>query len=153
MYNIELEHLTLENAQMQILHATENLCDTFKLSEHFGTLSFALHETVNLMERFCENQADDFSVNFYIDSEKISTQIIGYQNIQELSAVLSHATLNDAETSAFTVMNLVDNIEFRNNQSEIWMEFHVKPTLDAINRSDLLKKEIFQNDAHRKETF
>lgn len=152
MYNIELEHLTLQNAQQEILRATENVCDTFQLSDHFGTLSFALHELVCLMERFCDDQEKNFSVNFFVSDEKVSVQVAGVSYLKEIENALKQANINDVETAAFTVANLTDHIEFRNDKSEIWVDFHVKPVIGQIDRAELLQKEIFQSNRLKQES-
>ncbi len=153
MYNIELKNLKIENAQMEILRTTENLCDSFQVTEHFGTLSFALHEMINLMERFSDSQEDTFSINFFIDNDMISAQISGYPNVKELSLPLQNAALNDTDTTAFTIANLVDKLDFRNNNSEIWLEFHIKPQFTRIDRAELLQKEIYEHNKQTKELF
>ena len=52
MYNVELKNITLETAQTDVLQVVENICDQFKMENHFGTISTALHEMLSLMERF-----------------------------------------------------------------------------------------------------
>ena len=147
MYNIELKHITLENAQAEILKASENICSTFQLEEQFGVISFGLHELVSLIERCSDNQDATFSVNFYIEAEKISVQITDCQVLNEVSAMITKATLDDADTTAYTVGCLMDSCELRDGGRELWLDIAVHSTFGTIDRAAVLQHEQVKKDA------
>lgn len=141
MYNIELQHLTLENAQNETLSAIENLCSSFNLEDHFGTISFAMHELLELMERHSDSQYTSFDINFYIEQNKVSVQIVNYHNFKEIEQDLQQASLDDVETGAFTIVSLTDGFEFRDNYNEMWVDIMVNADIEQIDRAQILEQE------------
>lgn len=150
MYNIELKHITLENAQNEILKATENICSTFQLEEQFGVISYGLHELVSLIERCSDNQDATFSVNFYIEAEKISVQITDCAVLSDVSAMITRATLEDAETEAYTVGCLMDSFELRDGGRELWLDIAVHSTFGTIDRAAVLQQEQIRKNVEVK---
>ena len=140
MYNIELNNVKFENAQTEVLRAVENLCDTFHIEHHLGTISYALFELIDLMQQNPMNHYGDFSINFYVDNDQVNVQITDYNNFNQIEDLLTHASINDADTRAFTVLSLTDRIEFRNQGKEMWIEIAASPLIDAIDRAELLMK-------------
>ncbi|MBO4645062.1 MAG: hypothetical protein J5642_00935 [Bacteroidales bacterium] len=141
MYNIELQHLTIQNAEAEMLKAVENICDSFGLENQFGIFSYAMHELLSMMEGCCEDQDQHFSINFYVESDRISVQIVDFQNIEEVEQQLSSASLNQTETSAYTVATLSDGHELRHEGEELWLDFMATPTFQAVDRAAILHRE------------
>lgn len=140
MYNIELQNLTLQDAQNRILGAVENLCDSFHLDEQFGTISYGMHELMSLVERCSDSQYSNFTVNFYVESDRISVQLLNFKNLAEVTRMLDNASFNDADTAAFTVSCLTDKHELRNEGTELWLDIMVTPTFDTIDRAAILQQ-------------
>ena len=139
MYNVELKNITLETAQTDVLQVVENICDQFKMENHFGTVSTALHEMLSLMERFSEDAEAPFTVNFFVESEKVSVQVLNYRQWQDVQRSLDTCSVNDADATAFTAKTLLDAIEFRDNG--IWMEIEAYATEDQPDRAEILHAE------------
>ena len=139
MYNIELKNITLENAQTSVLQAVENICDQFRMENHFGTISTALHEMLTLMERFSEDIETPFTVNFFVESEKVAVQVLNYQQWADVQRALDTCSVEDADATAFTAKTLLDTVEFRDNG--IWMEIEAYATADQPNRAQILHTE------------
>lgn len=140
MYNIELQNLTLQDAQNRILGAVENICDSFHLDEQFGTISYGMHELMSLVERCSETQFTNFTVNFYVESDRISVQLLNFNSLTEVAQMIDNASFNDADTAAFTVACLTDKHELRNNGQELWFDIMVTPTFDTIDRAAILQQ-------------
>ena len=139
MYNIELQRITLETAQTDVLQAVENICDQFKMENHFGTISMALHEVISLMERFSNDAEAPFTVNFYVEEEKVSVQILNYRQWEDVQRAFDTCSVNDADATAFTAKTLLDKVEFRENT--IWMEIDAAATADQPDRAQILHNE------------
>ena len=139
MYNVELKNITLETAQINVLQAVENICDQFRMENHFGTISTALHEILSLMERFSNNADAPFTVNFFVEAERVSVQILNYRQWEDVQRALETCSINDADATAFTAKNLLDTIEFHDNG--IWMEIAAYATEDQPDRAQILHKE------------
>lgn len=139
MYNIELKNITLENAQTAVLQTVENICDQFQMENHFGTISMALHEMLSLMERFSDDAEAPFTVNFFVEAEKVSVQVLNYRQWQDVQRTLDTCSVEDADTTAFTVQSLMDTVEFRDNG--IWMEIVAHATEDQPDRAQILHTE------------
>ena len=153
MYNIELKNITLETAQTAVLQAVENICDQFQMENHFGTISTALHEMLSLMERFSDDAEAPFTVNFYVETEKVSIQILNYRQWTDVQRAIDTCSVEDADTAAFTAHSLLDTVEFRDNG--IWMEIEAYATADQPDRAKILhaetvktalKQEVRNND-------
>ena len=138
MYNIEIQNLNLQNAQGRVLGAIENLCDSFGLEDQFGVLSYGMHELVSLMERTFENQNDEFAINFYIQNDRVSVQVLAPKSLGDIARMLETATYEDAETAAFIVSQLTDSRELRNDGRELWLDIMVTPTLPVADRAEIL---------------
>ena len=138
MYTIEIQNLNLQNAQGRVLGAIENLCDTFGLEEQFGVLSYGMHELVSLMERTFENQNDEFAINFYIQNDRVSVQVLAPKSLGDIARMLDTATFEDAETAAFIVSQLTDTRELRNDGRELWLDIMVTPTFPVADRAEIL---------------
>lgn len=145
MYTIELQHLTLHTAQNSVLGAIENICDSFHLEEQFGVISYAMHELLSVMECCSDNQDAEFSVNLYVENDRISTQVLDFKNMEEVSARIDRATMDDADTAAYTVGCLTDNHELRNNGAELWLDIMVTPTFDAVDRAGILHQQTVKS--------
>ena len=138
MYTIEIQNLNLQNAQGRVLGAIENLCDTFGLEEQFGFLSYGMHELVSLMERTFENQNDEFAINFYIQNDRVSVQVLAPKSLGDIARMLDTATFEDPETAAFIVSQLTDTRELRNDGRELWLDIMVTPTFPVADRAEIL---------------
>lgn len=138
MYTIEIQNLNLQNAQGRVLGAIENLCDTFGLEEQFGVLSYGMHELVSLMERTFENQNDEFAINFYIQNDRVSVQVLAPKSLGDIARMLETATFEDPETAAFIVSQLTDSRELRNDGKELWLDIMVTPTFPVADRAEIL---------------
>ena len=138
MYNIEIQNLNLQNAQGRVLGAIENLCDSFGLEDQFGVLSYGMHELVSLMERTFENQNDEFAINFYIQNDRVSVQVLAPKSLGDIARMLETATYEDAETAAFIVSQLTDSRELRNDGKELWLDIMVTPTFPVADRAEIL---------------
>lgn len=139
MYNIELKNITLESAQTNVLQVVENICDQFRMENHFGTISTALHEMLSLMERFSDDAEAPFTVNFYVEQEKVSVQILNYRQWVEVQRALETCSVNDADATAFTAKTLLDTVEFHDNG--IWMEIEATATEAQPDRAQILHAE------------
>lgn len=138
MYTIEIQNLNLQNAQGRVLGAVENLCDTFGLEEQFGVLSYGMHELISLIERSVEDQHYEFSVNFYIQNDRVSVQVLAPQSLGDIARMIDTATYEDAETAGFIVSQLTDSRELRNDGRELWLDIMVTPTLPVADRAEIL---------------
>lgn len=141
MYNIELSHLTHEEAQSAVLQAIENICAQFQMEAHFGTLSFAMHELLNLMASAPNPSYKTFNINFYIENQKVSIQVSDYLNTRTIAGWLRGATLDDAQTAAFTIQQLTDTIEMDEAHGSMWLEFLVPAETEVIDRREILQNE------------
>lgn len=139
MYNIELKNITLETAQTSVLQTVENICDQFRMLNHFGTISTALHEMLSLMERFSDDAEAPFTINFFVEAEKVSVQVLNYRQWADVQRALETCSVNDADATAFTAKTLLDNVEFRDNG--IWMEIAANATEDQPDRAQILHTE------------
>ena len=139
MYNVELKNITLETAQTDVLQVVENICDQFRMENHFGTISTALHEMLSLMERFSEDADAPFSINFFVEAEKVSVQVLNYRQWEDVQRALETCSVNDADATAFTAKTLLDVVEFRDNG--IWMEIAAHATEDQPDRAQILHTE------------
>ena len=139
MYNVELKNITLENAQTAVLQTVENICDQFQMKNHFGTISTGLHEMLSLMERFSDDVEAPFTVNFFVEAEKVSVQVLNYRQWQDVQRALDTCSVEDADTTAFTAQSLMDKVEFRDNG--IWMEIEAHATEDQPDRAQILHTE------------
>lgn len=139
MYNIELKNITLENSQTAVLQTVENICDQFQMENHFGTISTGLHEMLSLMERFSDDVEAPFTVNFFVEAEKVSVQVLNYRQWQDVQRALDTCSVEDADTTAFTALSLLDTVEFRDNG--IWMEIEAHATEDQPDRAQILHTE------------
>lgn len=139
MYNTELKDTTLEIVQSAVLQIVENICDQFQMGNHFGTISTALHELLSLMERFCDDAEAPFTINFFVEAEKVSIQILNYKQWEDVQRALDTCSVEDADRSAFTAKSLADTIEFRDNG--IWMEIAAFATEDQPDRAQILHTE------------
>ncbi|MBQ7734477.1 MAG: hypothetical protein IJT61_00890 [Bacteroidales bacterium] len=139
MYNIELKNITLETAQTSVLQTVENICDQFRMENHFGTISTALHEMLSLIERFSDDAEAPFNVNFFVEAEKVSVQVLNYRQWEEVQRALETCSVNDADATAFTAKTLLDNVEFRDKG--IWMEIAASATEDQPDRAQILHTE------------
>lgn len=147
MYNIELQRINLQNAQTEVLRVCENICDSFKLEEQFGVISFGMHELVSLLERSSEDQDALFTINFYIQNDRISVQVLNHTGLGDVAGWIANAQLEDADSTAFTVKNLTDSCELRNDSRELWLDMMVTPTLNVIDRSGILQQEAIRKEA------
>ena len=139
MYNVELKNITLETAQTAVLQTVENICDQFRMENHFGTISTALHEMLSLMERFSDDAEAPFTINFFVEAEKVSVQVLNYRQWQDVQRALETCSVEDADTTAFTVQSLMDTVEFRDNG--IWMEIAAYATTEQPDRAQILHTE------------
>lgn len=139
MYNVELKNITLENAQVDVLQAVENICEQFRMENHFGTISTALHEMLSLMERFSADADAPFTINFFVEEEKVSIQVLNYRQWEDVQRALETCSVNDADATAFTAKTLLDTVEFRDKG--IWMEIEAYATADQPDRAQILHTE------------
>ena len=139
MYNVELKNITLETAQTAVFQTVENICDQFRMENHFGTISTALHEMLSLMERFSDDAEAPFTINFFVEAEKVSVQVLNYRQWQDVQRALETCSVEDADTTAFTVQSLMDTVEFRDNG--IWMEIAAYATTEQPDRAQILHTE------------
>lgn len=139
MYNIELKNITLETAQTAVLQTVENICDQFQMENHFGTISTALHEMLSLMERFSDDVEAPFTINFFVEAEKVSVQVLNYRQWSDVQRAIDTCSVEDADTTAFTAHSLMDTVEFRDNG--IWMEIAAYATADQPDRAQILHTE------------
>lgn len=146
MYNIELEHITLHNAQNEVLKACENICDTYHLEDQFGVISFGMHELVSLLERSSNSQDATFSISFFIDADKISVQVLNFNELQEVAQWISNAKLEDADTTAYTVATLTDKCELLQDGKELRLEIEASPVFDTFNRTTVLQQEAIRKE-------
>lgn len=138
MYTIEIQNLNLQNAQSRVLGAIENLCDSFGLEDQFGVLSYGMHELVSLMERTFESQNEEFAINFYIQNDRVSVQVLAPKSLGDIARMLDTATFEDPETAAFIVSQLTDTRELRNDGRELWLDIMVTPTFPVADRAEIL---------------
>lgn len=143
MYNTELKNITLETAQNDVLQVVENICDQFGMENHFGTISTALHEIISLMERFSNDAEAPFTINFYVESEKISVQILNYRQNGDVQHALETCSVNDADATAFTAKSLLDKVEFQDKS--MWMEIAATVCADQPDRAQILHDETVKN--------
>lgn len=149
MFNVELKNITLVTAQTEVLQAVENICDQFKMENHFGTISTALHEMLSLMERFSADAEAPFTINFFVEAEKVSVQVLNYRQWEDVQRALETCSVDDADAAAFTARTLLDTVEFRDNG--IWMEIAAYATADQPDRAQILHTETVKAATVHKE--
>ena len=94
---------------------------------------------LSLMERFSDDVEAPFTVNFFVEAEKVSVQVLNYRQWQDVQRALDTCSVEDADTTAFTVQSLMDTVEFRDNG--IWMEIEAHATEDQPDRAQILHTE------------
>jgi len=144
MYNFELNLSDVSNAQLETLRMVENICEEFQLQDHFGTISMALH---NFIEFLTKTATDEFevTVDFLIDPEKLSVVVKNNQSLTKLKEEIQTADENNQQ-DIYSSALLTDIIEFREDDTELYFEFHVKPyikSLRIITKENEIKKSKF----------
>jgi hypothetical protein len=144
MYNFELNLSDTSTAQLETLRMVENICEEFQLQDHFGTISMALH---NFVEYLVESTTREFEVivNFLIDPEKLSIVVQSNQSFSRLKEEIQTADENN-QYEIYSSVLLTDVLEFREEDTALYFEFHVKPyikSLRIITKENEIKKSKF----------
>ncbi len=146
MYNVELKGLTLQNAQTKILQTVEDICDQFHIENDFGTISSATNNLLSLMERYSDDQDATFTINFFVDSKKVSIQLLNYDHLKDVQRAFETCSLNDSDTEAFTAKTLIDNFEF--SEEGLWMEIVAASLVEQPDRAQILHHETVTKKQH-----
>ena len=144
MYNFELNLSNKSNAQLETLKMVENICEEFQLQDHFGTISMTLY---NFIEFLIKTATDEFevTVNFLIDPDKLSVVVQSSQSLIRLKEEIQTADENNQQEIYSSVL-LTDIIEFREDNTELYFEFHVKPYIKSfriITKENKIEKRKF----------
>lgn len=138
MFSIELSDLDAHQLQREVLAAIEEICFEFHLEDHFGTLSFSIHE---LLDQIIEHFSDEYSqtdISFYITHEELSVLVHHSVPLSELKTMIEDG-FSEENPSIFTIRKLVDKIEFSNQDQDISLMFHVKSVIDRVGERELDK--------------
>jgi len=130
MYNFEVTISDATTAQFETLRMLENIIEEFQLQDHFGTISMALH---NILENIINSSPDDFgiTINFLIEPEKITVVIGGNKSLIKLKQDIQLSKENNLQETFFSML-LVDALEFKEDDTELYIEFHVKPYIKSL---------------------
>lgn len=148
MYSIELFDLYADQLQQEVLSKIEEICEEFRLEDHFGTISFSIHE---FLDEIIKNASSAFSqtdISFYISSNELSMLVHHSQSLSELREKIEHTEMKP-ENPAFAMVSLVDEIVFSNQDQDVSLLFHVKPKMNrvgewskAVSKNLLTEEEI-----------
>jgi hypothetical protein len=130
MYNFELTISDATTAQFETLSLVENISEEFQLQDHFGTISMAIH---NVLEYIINSSPEDFgiTINFLIEPEKIAVIIRANNSLVKLKQDIQLSQENNLH-DLFSSTLLVDALEFKEDDTELYMEFHVKPYIKSL---------------------
>lgn len=143
MYNFELTLSDKSSAQLETLKMVENICDEFNLQDHFGTISMAIH---NIVEYFIITSKDEFEItmSILIEPESLSVIIQGSTSLRELKEDIQSANENNKQ-DIYSFLLLTDVLEFREDDTELYFKFHVKPHIKAFRMNTKILKSIKTN--------
>ena len=147
MYNFELTVSDPTTAQFETLRMVENISEEFQLQDHFGTISMAIE---NILEHIIDSSQEDFriTINFLVEPEKIAVVIGGNKSLIKLKQDIQFSKENNLQDSLFSML-LVDELEFKEDDTELYMEFHVKPYIKSL-RTITKEKQIEKTNSIKK---
>ncbi len=147
MYNFELTISDPTTAQFETLRMVENISEEFQLQDHFGTISMAIE---NILEHIIDSSQEDFriTINFLVEPEKIAVVIGGNKSLIKLKQDIQFSKENNLQDSLFSML-LVDELEFKEDDTELYMEFHVKPYIKSL-RTITKEKQIEKTNSIKK---
>lgn len=147
MYNFELTISDPTTAQFETLRMVENISEEFQLQDHFGTISMAIE---NILEYIIDSSQEDFriTINFLVEPEKIAVIIGANKSLIKLKQDIQFSEENNLQDPLFSML-LVDELEFKEDDKELYMEFHVKPYIKSL-RTITKEKQIEKTNSIKK---
>lgn len=132
MYNFELRLTEVQTAQTETLRIVESICEEFQLHEHFGIISTTLHDLIGcVVDNTAESENLDVALIFLIDPEKIAVLIQNVKKIEALKKLYQSSNIQNPNQIT-TADILTDLIEFKEEEKELYFEFHVKPYIKSL---------------------
>lgn len=148
MYSIELTDLYSDQLQQRVLGMIEEICEEFHFEDHFGTFSFSMHEILDEIIRNCSIEQSHTDVSFYISYKEIAVIIHHSESLSPLRERLNNSQMQE-ESAIFAINQLVDEIEFSDQDQDFSLLFHVKSKSKGVRgdaqfslRNLLTKEEI-----------
>ncbi|MDR2979879.1 MAG: hypothetical protein LBV02_05525 [Bacteroidales bacterium] len=155
MYSIELTDLYSDQLQQRVLGMIEEICEEFHFEDHFGTLSFSMHEILDEIIRNCSTEQSYTDLSFYISYKEVAVLIHHSESLLPLRERLNDSQARE-ESAIFAINQLVDGIEFSNQDQDLSLLFHVKSKSKGVGGEtqsslrNLLVKEEIEEDMRKK---
>ncbi len=143
MYNFELKQLDATAAITETLNVIENFCETYKLENDFGTISLAMNDLLILIIENSDSKNLELAINFNLNNQQLAIQITSNQTLDNIMPALSNASPENNDQNIFVIKQLIDNISFDAENSQLLVEFDVKPQFIDIqqNREKVLAEQ------------
>lgn len=143
MYNFELKQLDATAAITETLNVIENFCETYKLENDFGTISLAMNDLLILIIENSDSENLELTINFNLNNQQLAIQITSNQTLDNIMPTLSNASPENNDQNIFVIKQLIDNISFDAENSQLLVEFDVKPQFIDIqqNREKVLAEQ------------
>lgn len=143
MYNFELKQLDATAAITETLNVIENFCETYKLENDFGTISLAMNDLLILIIENSDSENLELTINFNLNNQQLAIQITSNQTLDNIMPALSNASPENNDQNIFVIKQLIDNISFDAENSQLLVEFDVKPQFIDIqqNREKVLAEQ------------
>lgn len=143
MYNFELKQLDATAAITETLNVIENFCETYKLENDFGTISLAMNDLLILIIENSDSENLELAINFNLNNQQLAIQITSNQTLDNIMPTLSNASPENNDQNIFVIKQLIDNISFDAENSQLLVEFDVKPQFIDIqqNREKVLAEQ------------
>jgi hypothetical protein len=123
MLYFELPELSINKAYQASLGLLEAICDEHALENHFGTVSTATSEFINVIKRTTKGEDVQISVGFILENDML------YAHFEINGTIIALPTLFEEGkefTPIKTIAMLSDEISFTQNKKGVSFGFHVK---------------------------
>ena len=138
MFYFELEELKLKDSYQPTLQMIENISDEFQLSNHFGTISTAITELLDLLQQLTTSENPSVFISFIVENTAF------YAHIELKGAHLSFPLLFQEATSFKAIQTLkllTDEISFTNDGKGMSIGFHVKQGIQSGETDKVTEQE------------
>ncbi|MCQ2285849.1 MAG: hypothetical protein MJZ76_03110 [Bacteroidales bacterium] len=143
MINIELTHLNCDNVLTETTNAIENICDTYALQNHLGTLSLAITEMCRQIFNCTQDPDAEIDMTICLESKQVRAEIHTDINIDSLKNEL--AQKDAANNDIFTLTKLCDTIDC---EEDIKMGFSVQPNFNIQRQMGHSTQTVHTHSAH-----
>ena len=127
MYHLELKQLHADNAVSEALRTIETICDEYRLEEQFGILSLSVIEMLTQMMTASSDGTPEINIDFFIDNSLVTVHIQSDQSISVLAEQLQSPLSADTDNSLHTILGLVDQVTFKEDENEVILEYFLRP--------------------------